>query len=161
MAKLDLGISCSIPLPLGVASLGSGCCSRPHDVTPTPSCMNVTLGNSLALVSSSGEALWVSPYLGSLVPVSPNINTLAGIHFSLGILENIFYGLGMCGLFVKVLSVIHSEHLPLYKKEYNGTLLRTVAMFTKYLSISFFPFDLDPIHVHCSLGSCWRLVSTE
>ena len=61
------------------------------------------------------------PIWGSLVPVRPNINTLAGIHLSLGIFEKIFYGLGMCELFVKVSQGVRNEHLPLYKKEYNGT----------------------------------------
>ena len=84
--------------------------------------MNVLLGNNLALVSSCREAPQLSPHLGFISPCLTllYINTLAGIHLSLGIFEKIFYGLGMFELFVKVSQAVGNEHLPLYKKEYNG-----------------------------------------
>ena len=78
--------------------------------------METTLPGSRVLERRHGYL----PIWGSLVPVRPYINTLAGIHLSLGIFEKIFYGLGMFELFVKVSQAVHNEHLPLYKKEYNG-----------------------------------------
>ena len=79
--------------------------------------METTLPGSRVLERRHGYL----PIWGSLVPVRPYINTLAGIHLSLGIFEKIFYGLGMCELFVKVSQSVRNKHLPLYKKEYNGT----------------------------------------
>ena len=49
-------------------------------------------------------------------------NTQAGMYLSLGMFERISFRLEMCELFVKVSYVVCGEHLPLYKKEYNGTL---------------------------------------
>ena len=40
---------------------------------------------------------------------------------SLGIFEKIFFELGVHELFLKVSRAVCGEHLPLYKKEYNGT----------------------------------------
>ena len=64
----------------------------------------------------------------SLVHVRPYINTLAGIHLSLGILEKIFCELGIDELFIKVSWAVCSEHLPMYKKEYNGTKIHKAGM---------------------------------
>ena len=108
VAKLDLGTFCSVPLPLKVAPLGSGCCSHLRDVTPTRGCMNVPLGNSLALVSSYREAPRLSPHLG-LISSRQTLHK----HFSWNpplpsILEKIFCELGWMNyslLFIELYAV--------------------------------------------------------
>ena len=63
-----------------------------------------------------------NPVWNPLIHVRLYINTLAGMYLSLGIFENIFFELEMHELFVEVSWAVCGEHLPLYKKEYNGTV---------------------------------------
>ena len=119
VARPDLGISCSVPPPLGASPLGLGRCSRLGDVTYTRSCMNAPLGNSLALVLSYREVpLWLSPHLEPIISCQ-TLHKHSGwniLYLSLGIFEKIFFELGIHGLFVKVSGAVGGEHLSLYKK---------------------------------------------